>query len=345
MAILQRNGFKLWESSVNRRGGLLGRPVKLEIHNDQSDPVIARKLYQQMADSQNFNFMFAPFSSEISEAILPITEEHGYNLLASGASADRLWQKGYKHIFGLFTPASKIAVSFLEMATINNLKTIAITFADNSFSTDIAQGSKLWAERFGLEIVFFQNFQKNSANLTMTINAIKEINPDILIIGGHLEDAIAFRQATIQTGWRPKAFYAPQGPSLPAFQNRLGSNSHLVFSTSQWERLGGIHQPGLDSFIQEYKDTYNESPQYFAATAYAAGQILEAAISETQSFDHQEINTILKKLNFESIIGRYGVDQNGVQVKNFTLVMQIQKDGTREVVWPQILMTAKPLFE
>ncbi|MBU1182972.1 MAG: ABC transporter substrate-binding protein [Proteobacteria bacterium] len=32
-----QGGFKLWESQVNKRGGLLGRPVKLILYDDKSD--------------------------------------------------------------------------------------------------------------------------------------------------------------------------------------------------------------------------------------------------------------------------------------------------------------------
>src|SRR5687767_8732431 len=34
----QTEAYKLWEEQVNQRGGLLGRPVKLTILDDASDP-------------------------------------------------------------------------------------------------------------------------------------------------------------------------------------------------------------------------------------------------------------------------------------------------------------------
>ena len=120
---VQRNGFRLWETKVNEKGGILGRKVRLHLHDDKSDPLVARQLYKNMIEEQKVDFIFAPFSSAITEAILPIAEKNGYPVIASGASADRLWQQGYTNIFGLFTPASKIAVSFLEMAAMKKIKT------------------------------------------------------------------------------------------------------------------------------------------------------------------------------------------------------------------------------
>lgn len=38
MSDMQMKGFKLWESNVNKRGGLLGKKVQIIIYDDKSDP-------------------------------------------------------------------------------------------------------------------------------------------------------------------------------------------------------------------------------------------------------------------------------------------------------------------
>jgi len=43
------------------------------------------------------------------------------------------------------------------------------------------------------------------------------------------------------------------------------------------------------------------------------------------------------------VTGRYGVDRTGLQIKNHTVVMQVQK-GKPEVVWPDDARTARPIF-
>ena len=37
-ASYQREAYLLWEEEINRRGGLLGRPVALFVRDDRSDP-------------------------------------------------------------------------------------------------------------------------------------------------------------------------------------------------------------------------------------------------------------------------------------------------------------------
>ena len=107
---------------------------------------------------------------------------------------------------------------------------------------------------------------------------------------------------------------------------------------------GGFHGPGTLEFVQAFQEMYGREPAYFAATAYAAGQIMEKAIAKAKSVNRERINRILFSLDTMSVIGRFGVDRTGKQIKNFTLVTQA-RNGTIEVVWPQSLKTDEPVFE
>ena len=41
--------YDLWLEKVNKKGGLLGRPVKMIIYNDESTPTVAQSLYNAAA--------------------------------------------------------------------------------------------------------------------------------------------------------------------------------------------------------------------------------------------------------------------------------------------------------
>ena len=340
MSDQQIKGFRLWERDVNRRGGVLGRPVKIIVYDDGSNPQRAMELYRRLILKEKVDLLFAPYSSEITEAVLPLAEEYGYPLLASGASADRLWQHGSKCIFGMWQPASKDAVGFLELLVLNNFRRVAIAFADDSFSTDAATGAKKWAERFGLDVVFFEGFGNGTASLDGFARRIKAAGPHALIVCGHFADAVSMRRSMNTIKWHPGAYYALSGPALQAFYERLGPDADYTFSSSRWEYEGG---PGCCEFYEAFSDTYKEAPSYHAATAYAAGQIMEEAIKRTGGLDRDKIRHILSTTDMLTIMGRYAVDRTGLQTKQFNLIIQWQK-GRKEIVWPEEGRTAKPIF-
>ncbi len=344
MSDMQMKGFRLWERDVNNKGGILGRMVRLVIYDDKGDPRIAKALYEHLILRDKVDLVFGPYSSEITEAVLPVTEQYGYPVLTSGAAADRLWQKGYKYVFGVFLPASKYTIGFLEMLVMNGLKDIAIVHSDDSFSKDIAAGTKKWAERFGLRILLFEEFKKGTKNLDDIAMRAKTSNAQVLIMCGHFDEAVNMRLSLKKIGWHPGAYFASVGPVMQAFYDKLGTDANYVFSSSHWEHHGGLLPPGYHEFYASYIKAYKEEPSSHSATAYAAGQILETALKRSGNLDRNRLRDILSAMDTMTIIGRYGVDRTGVQIKHFNLIIQWQ-NGRKEVVWPEDLRTAKPVFK
>lgn len=42
--------MQIWEEDINKRGGLLGRPVKLVYYDDQSNPSTVPGIYTKLLD-------------------------------------------------------------------------------------------------------------------------------------------------------------------------------------------------------------------------------------------------------------------------------------------------------
>ncbi len=57
------NGYKLWASDVNTNGGLLHRPVKLVIRNDNSNQKTVTSDYNVLINQDHVDLTLAPFST------------------------------------------------------------------------------------------------------------------------------------------------------------------------------------------------------------------------------------------------------------------------------------------
>jgi branched-chain amino acid transport system substrate-binding protein len=156
------NGFRLWEQNVNDGSGILGRSVKVIIKDDHSDPQQAVAIYRDLIEKERVDFFFAPYSSMITDAVLPVAEAHDIPMLIAGAAADRLWEQGYRNAIGIYTPASNFTLGFLELMVVNDLNRIVVVHADDLFSVSIAESIKKWAPRFQLSILDVVSFRKGT---------------------------------------------------------------------------------------------------------------------------------------------------------------------------------------
>jgi len=341
MSTALKNGFELWERNVNKENGILGRPVKLIVKDDQSDPERAVAIYRELITEAQVDFLFAPYSSLITAAVLPIAEEYDMPMLIAGAAADSLWEQGFRNAIGIYTPASKFAIGFLELLVLNDLDDISLVYAEDPFSIDLAESTRQWAGRFGLNVVDYKGFKKGTRNLNFLALEAKAHKSQVLMVCGHMNEAVHMAMALKNIGWRPKAFYASVGPALQEFSDRCGPEAEGVFGTSLWEPRANY--PGAQQFNRQFIETYGHAPGYHAGLAYAAGQVLQKAVEEVGRVDKDKVRDALFQMDTMTIIGRFGVDKTGKQVRQHKFIIQWQ-NGSKELVWPDRIKTTEPIF-
>lgn len=342
LGIMNEKAYRLWERDVNRKGGLLGRQVKLTILDDKSDPELAKELYQGLIVKDKVDLVLGPYSSEITDAVSNVTEQYRYPLLASGAAAEAIWDRGQKYVFGVYVTSSKYTIRFLELLVKSDINKIALISADDVFSKSVEKGTKDWAKRYQLEIVFSETVKKGLPEIVKSVTAARASGAQVLIVAGHFADSVNGRLALKKIGWTPKAYYATVGPAVQKYSDTLKNDANLTFASSQWEPT--LPFPGAKDFTDAFNAAYQIAPSYHAASAYAAGQILEAAVGKAKSVDRQKLRDALSTLDTMTIMGRYGVDRDGRQVRHFTTTVQWQ-NGKKEIVAPPELQTAKPIWQ
>jgi branched-chain amino acid transport system substrate-binding protein len=342
IAEMQAKAYRLWERDVNAGGGILGRKVEVIIRDDKSSPAEAKKIYESFIQRDKVDFVFGPYSSAITGAIAPVTEKHGYPVLAAGAASDDLWRKGYTQLFGTIPPAGRYPIGFFAIAARARIARLALVYADDAFSVSLAEGTKRWSTEYGLKIVYTQKIVKGTADLDNEARGARAAGAQAMVMAGHFEESVNMRRALKRIGWTPLAYYASIGPGLDAYHGAVGGDADGTFSTSVWEAREDLNLPGTAAFLKEFVCTYGQTPSYQAAQAYAAGQILERAIRKAEATDRTAVSTALAELDTDVLIGRYVVDRTGMQTKRFPLIIQWQK-GKREIVWPQELRTAEAI--
>lgn len=342
-ALMHQRAYTLCQDEINVRGGILGRTLVFEIADDHSSVERAREIYRRYMEDGSVDFVFGPYSSDLTKAVAPITEEYGYPMLAAGAAADSLWSKGYTMPVGVLIPASRYTLGMMRLASESGLSTIALVHAQDDFSREIAAGTRRWARYVKLKVVYDQALVADGATDASNARAISKTGAEVVIVTGYFGEAKRMRQALRDSGWEPRAFFATVGPSLPSWELELGELADLAFSTSIWEPPAPGATGVSAAFAKAFHNRFGEMPSYHAAAAYAACQVFEAAILKSGSFDRAGYRRALGELDINTVIGRFAVDSKGMQTKGLDMVIQ-WIDGSKQVVWPSELSTRAAVF-
>ena len=342
-AIMQKRAYELWRDEINGRGGIMGRAVELVIRDDTGDPALALNIYKEFIAEGSVDQLFAPYSSQLTLAVGPTVDAAGFPMLAAGAAADEIWSKGYHNIFGILTPASRYTQGMLRLAHEAGLATVAILRAKDPFSDGIANGTRRWAPYLKLKVLVDIDFAKDTADLTDVMRQARDAGVDLVVVAGYNNEAVRARKAVMDLKWSPPAFFATIGPSLAGWKNIPGGSTDLTFATSVWEPNDSLAYPRSKEFAAAFNARYGVEPSYQAAAAYAAGQILAAAIEQAKSTDHDAVRAALFDLDTYTVLGRFSVDRTGMQVKRLDMIIQWQ-NGHKEIVWPAEIRTSPPIF-
>lgn len=337
----QLHGFEMWAEEVNAKGGLLNHEVKLIHYDDESKPETGAKLYEKLISQDKVDLLLGPYSSAVTMAASTVAEKHGVPMISSGASASEIWSRGYKNIFGLYTPANTYMDQILEYAKSKGLKRVALIFENTSFPRDVANGVRAKSKKLGMQLVFEEEYAKASTDFSSMILKLKAKRPDVIIGGSYLPDSTAFVRQAKDNGLYAKIFAFAVGPGLPDFGKNLGKDANGVMGNTQWEPE--LNLPGVKEFAAKFKAKYGTEPGYHAGGGYGSGQVLEAAVKKAGSFDRKKVRAALYKLNIETTFGKFKVDKTGKQVGKPGYSVQ-WIDGNRELVLPKNVATKRLVY-
>lgn len=338
-----RNGFRLWEQEVNNRGGLLGRPVKLILYDDKSLKERVRRFYEKLINEEKVDLVFSPYGTPLTLVASEVSERNKMVMLACAASGELIWERQYKYVFGVYALAKRYFIGLLDLMAREGFENVAILYEDSPFHRDVAEGSALWAQRFGIDVVLEKSFISAQSEFYELMQKTIDANADGLIFSAYSRECHQFLDTMKKAKYHPRVVGMTIAPIHPDFYKKAGNIAEGVFGPSQWEPDERIPFPGTKKFIEEFVAYAKKVPSYHAGSAYAASQILEKAITQTRSLDHNKIRDYIRAMDTVSVIGRFKVDHKGKQIGHNPITIQWQQ-GEKEIVYPTKMQTAAARF-
>lgn len=329
----QLEGLRLWVEDLNARGQLLGRPVELVYHDDGSDPAKAAALYRQLIGEQRVDLLIGPYSSALTLSATEVAESADFPILTTAASAERIWRRGFRNVFGIDVPASSYMDIAVAEAAARGARRAALFYAEGRFGQSVAEGVRREADRLGLELVLDRSYAPEQADFASLATALLAREDDIDVAFGatYLADAVALVGAFGPEGLAVDMLALTVGPALTDFGSRLGGGAEGIVGVTQW--LPTVRLPKAQDFSYRYRQRYGHAPGVHAAIGYSAGQVVEAAVRLAGSTDRDALREQLRTLRFRSLMGHYQVDDSGRQVGKRNYLLQWQ-DGRRRLVAP-----------
>ena len=302
-----------------------------------------RRLYQKLLTEDKVDLVFSPYGTPLTLEASAVSEQHQRVMLACAASGEQIWERQYKYVFGVYALAKRYFIGLLDLMAREGLENVAILYEDSPFHRDVATGTAFWAKRFGIDVPLKKPFTNAPSEFPELLATTMDRNVNGLIFSAYPQECYQFLDLMKKAKYRPEVLGMTVAPIHPDFYKKAGKIAEGIFGPSQWEPDERIPFPGTKKFIERFVAYTKKAPSYHAGSAYAASQILESAITQTKSLNHNKIREYIRALDTVTVIGRFKVDHKGKQIGHNPIMIQWQK-GEKEIVYPTKMQTASARF-
>ena len=346
-----QRGYQLWADTVNAKGGVLGRTVKLKIVDDASSPDQVVANYQNLIDRDHVDLVFGPFSSLLTIPASTVVNRYRYAFIEPAGGGPAVFSQ---HLHNLFfvQPAPTVqggmvfADYILSLPPDQRPKTAAYPSLDDPFASPIADAVRQRFEAAGIKTVYNAIYPAETTDLSPIISRVAAANPDVVVAGTQSEDAYADVRAMIQLKWAPKWLYLSNGANAPEdFPNAVGlKNTEGIFSSGDW--VPGSTAQGSAAFAVAYIKAYGGTSDQIDSTsaeAYSCGVLLEEVAAKTGKIDNATIISTLHSGVWPTPEGDLSWDSSGAPQGSYLLEQWI--GGTLQAVYPPDRSEHAPVSE
>jgi branched-chain amino acid transport system substrate-binding protein len=315
-----QKGYQLWASDQNKKGGLLGKQIKLDIISDASQPAQVITNYNKLIGSNHDAFVLGPFSTLLTVPASKVAARYGYAFIEGAGGAPAAFGNGLKNVFDVSVPVATNLGAFARwVATLpksERPKTAAYPTSNDPFTQPQLPPAQKIMQAAGIKTVYNKVFPAEVTDFAPIATQIARLKPDAVVLGStDVPTVSAFIHTFIQQHYNPKFFIATAGPDQgAAFVKAIGAgNENGIFVPNGW--YGGSPKADSRAMVREYIAKYGGTPSTVnadVAEGYAVGQVLTQAVNATHGVDNAKIVAYLHSgVTLNSVQGPVKFDSLG----------------------------------
>jgi branched-chain amino acid transport system substrate-binding protein len=341
-ALVHKITGEIYVDGLNRKDGLLGRPVEWILLDDQSKPDLARTLYERLITVDKVDLLIGPYATGAILSAMGVAQRYDKLLIHHTFGIPHLAK--YERHFPTWAMGPEPGRTFPNLlfnalaATSRPPRTLAIVTDKFPSVHFMSAGAREVAQKRGLREVLYLEFEFGTRDFGPIAARVKDANPDFLWVGAIGLDGNQLLDALRKIDYTPKShfyLYPAPGPLAKAPEGK-GALSTTVFE----EHPPFTQSPAAAEFVKLFRERAAKAGLPYqavdvqAAASYTAWQLLEASVTATKSLDDKVLAQWLKSNRVDSIIGRLRFDGPNNYGEDLSKVKQVQ-DGKWLVVWPK----------
>ena len=343
-ASMMKNSFEMALETINKAGGIKGRPIKLVYANDQGKPKPGEKAIIDLVEKNGAVMLVGAYQSSNTIFMARTADKLDRPLLVCTAADDRITQRKWKNVYRLNPPAQGYT-NGLEDFFLNKIKpkSMAIVYENSPYGTGGALRMMWFCRGNDITLRAIEPYHKERLSpdyFKRIVDRLKQDPPDVIYMVSYLKDGALLVKNIKDAKINSLLAGGAGGFTSQKFINTAKTGADLFLTATLWTPQ--LQYPGTKEYYDLYVKKYGSPPDYHGAEAYSALLVAADALKRADSYRPESIRAALDKTDLMTPFGpvKFTSYENFERQNSLpTQVLQVI-NGKFESVWPQELATS-----
>lgn len=318
----QVDGFML---GVELLGGKLGgQPTTILKEDDQLKPEIGAQIARKFIDKDKVDAIVGLSFSNVLMASLPRIAEAGTVAITTNAGPSPLAGAGCKaNVFSTAWQNDGPAEAMGKFAQDRGVKRVYLMAPNYQAGKDMLAGFK---RHFKGEIAGEVYTQVGQPDYSAELAQLQAARPDAVFVFYPGGMGVNFVKQMGQAGMLGKlplySVFTVDGTTLPSLREAAAGST----SGAMWD--AALDTPENRKFVAAFEARYKRTPSEYAAAAFDAANLLDAALRRTNG-DAKALAAAVKAAGgeFKSVRGPFGFNNNNMPIQNYYAFEAVRDGG------------------
>jgi branched-chain amino acid transport system substrate-binding protein len=327
--ISTKNGIDLAIEQINKSSGVLGKPVRVIVEDDQTKPEEAQTVVTKLINKDHVLAVLGEVASSRTLAAAPVAQQAGIPLISPSSTNPKVTQVGdYVFRVCFIDPFQGLVMAKFATNTLKVKNVAVLRDIKNDYSVGLADVFIDNFKKMGGVIVADQSYSEGDTDFSAQLTSLQAHNPQAIFVPGYYSEVgLIARQAKKLgvnvpllggDGWDSPKLTEIGGDAI---NGSYYSNHFSVEDPS----------PAIQKFVSDYKARFGVVPDGLAGLGYDAANILFDAMKRANSTDPAKVRDALAQTkDFPAVSGNVTIDKDRNAVKS-AVVLEV-KDGKLKYV-------------
>jgi branched-chain amino acid transport system substrate-binding protein len=312
--ISTKNASEMAFDEINKKGGVLGKQIKLLVEDDQSKPEEAATAVTKLINQNHAVAMLGHVASSHSLAAAPICQSNKVPMISPSSTNPRVTQVGdyiFRVCFTDIFTGELVAKFVYDTLKAKRVAILVDVRSDYSVGLQTFFGEAF--KRRGGEIVANQSYSQGDSDFRAQLTQIKATNPEAIYVPGYYTEVGTIVHQGRELGITVP-FVGSDGWDSPKLWEIGGEALNGCYFSNHYST--DDPNPAVQKFVNDYKAKYGQVPDALAALAYDAARILADAMTRAGSTDGDQVRkAIASTKDFPGVTGTITINAERNAVK------------------------------